>query len=63
MSTAAQNEPRIASVEVTGEEIIASLVDGRRISGRVVCGVRIPAARDRSDVRQAGGCIRRDIDR
>ena len=32
MSTAAQNEPRIASVEVTDEEIIATLVDGRRIS-------------------------------
>ena len=32
MSTAAQNEPRVSSVEVTDEEIIAKLVDGRRIS-------------------------------
>lgn len=32
MSTAAQNEPRISVVDVTDEEIIATLVDGRRIS-------------------------------
>ena len=32
MSTAVQNEPRISSVDVTEEEIIATLVDGRRIS-------------------------------
>lgn len=32
MSTAAQSEPRISSVDVTDEEIIATLVDGRRIS-------------------------------
>lgn len=32
MSTAAQNEPRISAVDVTDDEIIATLVDGRRIS-------------------------------
>lgn len=32
MSIAAQNEPRISSVDVTDEEIVATLVDGRRIS-------------------------------
>lgn len=32
MSTAAQTEPRILSVDVTDEEITATLVDGRRIS-------------------------------
>ena len=32
MSTAAQSEPRISLVDVTDEEIIATLVDGRRIS-------------------------------
>ena len=32
MNTVAQNEPRISSVDVTNDEIIAKLVDGRRIS-------------------------------
>ncbi len=32
MNTAAQNEPRISSVDVTEDEIIAKLVDGRRVS-------------------------------
>jgi hypothetical protein len=32
MDTAANNEPRIAGVAVTDDEIIATLVDGRRIS-------------------------------
>ena len=32
MSTVELNEPRIATVDVTDDEIIAALVDGRRIS-------------------------------
>ena len=32
MSTVVNSEPRIASVNVTDEEIIATLTDGRRIS-------------------------------
>ncbi len=32
MSTAATNEPRISLINVTDDEIIATLVDGRRIS-------------------------------
>ena len=32
MNTAAPNEPRISTIDVTDDEIIATLVDGRRIS-------------------------------
>jgi hypothetical protein len=38
------NEPRIASVAVTDDEIIASLVDGRRISVPLVWSWRLAGA-------------------
>jgi hypothetical protein len=44
MSTAAQTDPRISSVEVTDEEIVATLVDGRRISVPLAWSWRLPDA-------------------
>jgi hypothetical protein len=44
MNTAANNEPRIASVAVTDDEIVATLVDGRRISVPVVWSWRLASA-------------------
>jgi hypothetical protein len=44
MNTAVPNEPRIASVVVTDDEIIATLVDGRRISVPLVWSWRLAGA-------------------
>jgi hypothetical protein len=44
MNTAGPNEPRIASVIVTDDEIRASLVDGRTISVPLVWSWRLVAA-------------------
>ena len=44
MNTAVPNEPRIASVAVTDDEIKASLVDGRTISVPLVWSWRLAGA-------------------
>ncbi len=44
MNTAVRNEPRIASVTVTDDEIKASLVDGRTISVPLVWSWRLAGA-------------------
>ena len=44
MNTAANIEPRIASVVVADDEIIATLVDGRRISVPLVWSWRLAGA-------------------
>ena len=44
MNTAVPNEPRIASVVVTDDEISATLVDGRRISVPLVWSWRLAGA-------------------
>lgn len=44
MNTAALNEPRIASVVVTDDEIKATLVDGRSISVPLVWSWRLAGA-------------------
>jgi hypothetical protein len=44
MNTAANNEPRIAAVQVTEDEIKATLVDGRTISVPLVWSWRLMGA-------------------
>jgi hypothetical protein len=44
MSTAANSDPRIQSIEVTDDEITAQLVDGRRISVPLVWSWRLANA-------------------
>jgi Protein of unknown function (DUF2442) len=44
MNTAANNEPRIAAVQVTEDEIKATLVDGRKISVPLVWSWRLAGA-------------------
>lgn len=44
MSTAANSEPRILTIEVTDDEIAARLVDGRRISVPLVWSWRLANA-------------------
>jgi len=44
MNTVAPNEPRIASVVVTDDEISATLVDGRKISVPLVWSWRLAGA-------------------
>jgi len=44
MSIAAQNDPRISSIDVTDEEIVSTLVDGRRISVPLVWSWRLSDA-------------------
>lgn len=44
MSTAANSEPRIVAIDVTDDEIIAQLADGRRISVPLVWSWRLANA-------------------
>jgi hypothetical protein len=44
MNIATNSDPRISSVEVTDDEIVANLVDGRRISVPLVWSWRLAGA-------------------
>jgi hypothetical protein len=44
MNTVVPNEPRIATVNVTDDEIVATLLDGRRISVPLVWSWRLAGA-------------------
>jgi hypothetical protein len=56
MNTAASNDPRIQNVRVTGDEIIAHLVDGRVISVPLAWSWRLSEAtpKERANLRLIG---------
>lgn len=67
MSTVANNEPRIASLKVTKDEIIAHLVDGRTISVPLAWSWRLsdasPSQRNKFEILGSGqGVTWQDLD-